>query len=95
MCLANKFLKKSDALDPQVLHMMTLKTSMKTSYLVETETEKAVDKYILLYVLVCSITSIFASCVVFWQARMASKNTNNATSEILYNRTVLRGFFIC
>ena len=24
---------------------------------------------------------------------MASKNTNNAASEMLYNRTVLRGFF--
>ena len=59
MCLANNFLKKSDALDPQVLHMMTLKTSMKTSYLVATETEEAVDKYILLYVLVCSIAEYF------------------------------------
>ena len=59
MCLANNFLKKSDALDPQVLHMMTLKTSMKTSYLVATETEQAVDKYILLYVLVCSIAEHF------------------------------------
>ena len=37
--------------------------------------------------------SIFASCAVFWRARMASKNTNNAASEMLYNRTVLRGFF--
>ena len=60
MCLANNFLKKSDALDPQVLHMMTIKTSMKTSYLVATETEEAVDKYILLYVLVCSIAEYFS-----------------------------------
>ena len=37
--------------------------------------------------------SIFASCAVFWRARMASKNTNNAASEMLYNRTALRGFF--
>ena len=59
VCLANNFLKKSDALDPQVLHMMTLKTSVKTSYLVAIETEQAVDKYILLYVLVCSIAEYF------------------------------------
>ena len=43
MCLANIFPKKSDALDPQVLHMMTFKTSMKTSYLVATDVEQAVD----------------------------------------------------
>ena len=59
MCLANNFLKKSDALDPQVLHMMTFKTSMKTSYLVATDTKQAVDKYILLEVLVCSIAEYF------------------------------------
>ena len=59
--------------------MMTFKTSMKTSYLVATDTEQAVDKYILLDVLVC----------------MASKNTNNTASEMLYSRTVLRGFLIC
>ena len=40
MCLANIFPKKSDA---QVLHMMTFKTSMKTSYLVATDVEQAVD----------------------------------------------------
>ena len=43
MCLANIFPKKSDALDPQVLHMMTFKTSMKTSYLVATDVEEDVD----------------------------------------------------
>ena len=37
--LANNFLKKRDALDPQVLHTMTFKTSMKTSYLVATDAE--------------------------------------------------------
>ena len=56
---SKKFLKKSDALDPQVLHMMTFKTSMKTSYLVATDTKQAVDKYILLEVLVCSIAEYF------------------------------------
>ena len=55
MCLANNFLKKRDALDPQVLHTMTFKTSMKTSYLVATDAELAVDKYILLDGLVCSV----------------------------------------
>ena len=59
MCLANIFPKKSDALDPQVLHMMTFKTSMKTSYLVATDVEQIVDKYILLDVLVCGIAEYF------------------------------------
>ena len=58
MCLANNFLKKNDALDPQVLHMMTFKTSMKTS-LVATDVEQVVDKYIFLDVLVCSIAEYF------------------------------------
>ena len=49
----------SKALDPQVLHMMTFKTSMKTSYLVATDVEKIVDKYILLDVLVCGIAEYF------------------------------------
>ena len=43
MRLTNNFSKKSDALDPQVFHMMTFKTSMKTSYLVATDAEQAVD----------------------------------------------------
>ena len=59
MCLANKFLKKSDALDPQVLHMVTYKTSVKTSYLVATDAEQAVNEYISLDFLVCSIAEYF------------------------------------
>ena len=39
--------------------MMTFKTSMKTSYLVSTDAEQAVDKYILSDVLVCSIAEYF------------------------------------
>ena len=50
----------SKALDPQVLHMMTFKTSMKTSYLVTTDAEQAVDKYILLDVLMGSIAKHFS-----------------------------------
>ena len=42
MCLTN-FSQKIDALDPQVFNMMTFKTSMKTSYLVATDAEQAVD----------------------------------------------------
>ena len=59
MCLANKFLKKSDALDPQVLHMVTYKTSVQTSYLVATDAEQAVNEYISLDFLVCSIAEYF------------------------------------
>ena len=84
----------SKALDPQVLHMMKFKTSMKTSYLVTTDAEQAVDKYILLDVLM-GLLSIFASCAVFWRARMANKNTNISASEMLYNRTWLLSFLIC
>ena len=69
--------------------MTNFKTSMKTSYLVSTDVEQAVDKYIFLDAL-----SIFASFAVFWRVRMAIQNTNNAASEMLYNRTVLRGYFI-
>ena len=59
-CVFSKqFSKKSNALDPQLLHMMTFKTSIKTSYLVTTDTEQAVDIYILLDVLVCSIAEYF------------------------------------
>ena len=58
MCLANNFLKKSDSRNPQVLHTITFKTSMKTSYLVATDAEKAVDK-VLLDFLVCSIAEYF------------------------------------
>ena len=61
MCLANNFSKKSDALDPQVFHRMTFKTNMKKSYLVATDTKQAVDKSILLDVLVCSIAEYFSA----------------------------------
>ena len=59
MCLANNFSKKSNALDPQAFYMMTFKTSMETSYLVATDVEQIVDKYILLDVLVCGIAEYF------------------------------------
>ena len=36
---SKQFSKKSNALDPQLLHMMTFKTSIKTSYLVATDAE--------------------------------------------------------
>ena len=62
-CVFGKqFSKKSD--DSQLLHMMTFKTSIKTSYLVATDAEQAVDKYILLDVLVCSIAEYYVSCAV-------------------------------
>ena len=57
--LANNFLKKSDALEPQVLHTMSFKTSMKTGYSVATDAEQSVDKYILLDFLACSIAEYF------------------------------------
>ena len=59
VCLTNNFSKKSDALDPQVFHMMTFKTSMKTSYLVAADIEQVVNKYSFLDVLVCSIAEHF------------------------------------
>ena len=39
--------------------MTNFKTSMKTSYLVSTDVEQAVDKYIFLDVFVCSIVEYF------------------------------------
>ena len=66
MCLVNNFSKKSDALDPQVFHMMTFKTSMKKSYLVATDTKQTVDKSILLDVLVCSIAEYFSASEVLY-----------------------------
>ena len=66
MCLVNNFSKKSDALDPQVFHMMTFKTSMKKSYLVATDTKQTVDKSILLDVLVCSIAEYFSASKVLY-----------------------------
>ena len=59
MYLANNFSKRSDALEPQVLHMMAFKTRIKTSYLISTNAERTVDKHILLEVLVCSIAEYF------------------------------------
>ena len=92
MCLANNFLKKSDSLDSQVLHRMTFKTSMKTSYLVATE--HAVDKYILLDVLVCSIAEYFCElCRIltslygdskYKQRRFRRALQQNSTSRLLY-----------
>ena len=35
------------------------------------------NKYILLDVLLCSITEYFYECAVFWRARRASQNANN------------------
>ena len=54
-CVFGKqFSKKSDALDPQLLHMMTFKTSIKTSYLVATDAEQA-DRSIILELLLFEI----------------------------------------
>ena len=58
-CVFSKQFFKEKSHNPQVLHTMTFKTSMKTSYLVATDAEKAVDKYILLEFLVCSIAEYF------------------------------------
>ena len=94
MCLANNFLEKNDALDPQVLHMMTFKTSMKTSYLVSTDAEQAVDKYILSDVLVCSIAEYFCElCRIltspydqskYKQRRFRNALQQNMASRLLY-----------
>ena len=95
MCLANNFLEKNDALDPQVLHMMTFKTSMKTSYLVSTDAEQAVDKYILSDVLVCSIAEYFCElCRIltspydqskYKQRRFRNALQQNMASRLLYS----------
>ena len=61
--------------------MMNFKTSIKTSYLVATIVEQAVDKYILLDVLVCGITEHFCELRRILTSRMASQNTNNAASD--------------
>ena len=96
MCLANNFSKKNDALDPQVLHMMTFKQSMKTSYLVSTDAEQAVDKYILSDVLVCSIAEYFCElCRIltspydqskYKQRRFRNTLQQNMASRLLYSR---------
>ena len=95
MCLANNFSKKNDALDPQVLHMMTFKKSMKTSYLVSTDAEQAVDKYILSDVLVCSIAEYFCElCRIltspydqskYKQRRFRNALQQNMASRLLYS----------
>ena len=88
MCLANNFLKKSDALDPQVLHMMIFKASIKTSYLIAIDAEKVVDKYILLDLLVCSIPEYFCElCRILtspYGFRFRNALQKNSASRFLY-----------
>ena len=92
-CVFGKqFSKKSD--DPQLLHMMTFKTSIKTSYLVATDAEQAVDKYILLDVLVCSIAEYFCELCrnltspygesKYKQRRFRNALQQNMASRLLY-----------
>ena len=88
MILANNFLKKSDALDPQVLHMMNFKTSTKTSYLVATIVEQAVDKYILLDVLVCGIAAHFCELrriltSPYGESKYKQRRLRNALQQII------------
>ena len=94
-CVFSKqFSKKSDALDPKLLHMMTFKTSIKTSYLVATDAEQAVDKYVLLDVLVCSIVEYFCElCRIltspygdskYKQRRFRNALQQNSASRLLY-----------
>ena len=90
-CVFSKqFSKKSDALDPKLLHMMTF----KTSYLVATDAEQVVDKYILLDVLVCSIAEYFGElCRIltspygeskYKQRRFRNALQQNSPSRLLY-----------
>ena len=91
---SKQFFKENDALDPQVLHTMSFKTSMKTGYLVATDAEQAVDKYILLDVLVCSIAEYFCefSRILtipygdskYKQRRFRSTLQQNSASRVLY-----------
>ena len=94
-CVFSKqFSKKSDALDPKLLHMMTFKTNIKTSYLVATDAEQVVDKYILLDVLVCSIAEYFGElCRIltspygeskYKQRRFRNALQQNSPSRLLY-----------
>ena len=94
-CVFGKqFSKKSDALDPQLLQMMTFKTSIKTSYLVATDAEQAVDKYILLDVLVCNIAEHFCELCrnltspygesKYKQRRFRNALQQNMASRLLY-----------
>ena len=78
----------------QVLHMTNFKTSMKTSYLVSTDVEQAVDKYIFLDVLVCSIVEYFCEfCRIltspygdskYKQRRFRNALQQNSASRLLY-----------
>ena len=96
--LANNFLKKSDALEPQVLHTMSFKTSLKTGYLVATDAEQAVDKYILSDVLVCSIAEYFCELSriltipygdsKYKQRRFRSTLRQNSASFLLFVKNV-------
>ena len=92
-CVFGKqFSKKSD--DPQLLHMMTFKTSIKTSYLVATDAEQAVDKYILLDVLMRSIAENFCELCrnltspyvesKYKQRRFRNALQQNMASRLLY-----------
>ena len=89
-----QFSKKSDAPDPQLLHVMSFKTSVKTSYLVAADAEQAVNKYVLLDVLVCSIVEYFCElCRIltspydeskYKQRRFRSTLQQNMASRLLY-----------
>ena len=78
----------------QVLHMTNFKTSMKTSYLVSTDVEQAVDKYIFLDVLVCSIVEYFCEfCRIltssygdskYKKRRFRNALQQNSASRLLY-----------
>ena len=93
MCLANN-LKKKKVRHLQVLHMMNFKTSMTTNYLVLTDVEQAVDKYIFLDVLVCSIVEYFCElCRIltspygdskYKQRRFRNALQQNSASRLLY-----------
>ena len=74
--------------------MTNFKTSMKTSYLVSTDVEQAVDKYIFLDVLVCSIVEYFCEfCRIltspyddskYKQRRFRNALQQNSASRLLY-----------
>ena len=78
----------------QVLHMTNFKTSMKTSYLVSTDVEQAVDKYIFLDVFVCSIVEYFCEfCRIltspygdskYKQRRFRNALQQNSASRLLF-----------
>ena len=78
----------------QVLHMTNFKTSMKTSYLVSTDVEQAVDKYIFLNVFVCSIVEYFCElCRIltspygdlkYKQRRFRNALQQSSASRLLY-----------